>query len=232
MPLRIDNRYLRIGIATALMATFVFVAGSSIYGDRRQAILTPSVQETPYLPFEAGMFERAGNALAYLETPDVGNTKRSLKQFYSRRAFPGAPPAVPHPLADPTAYGGSACTSCHSDGGWVEKWEAWAPVTPHPSWENCLQCHVPSVGKGVFRASTFQPAPPPPVNQRAFPGAPPAVPHEFQMRENCLACHAGPGAVNELRTTHPERVGCRQCHASVAAPVQAFQRPLDGGVAE
>jgi cytochrome c-type protein NapB len=35
------------------------------------------------------------------------------------------------------------------------------------------------------------------------------------MRENCAACHSGPGARAEIITTHPERVRCRQCHVPV-----------------
>jgi hypothetical protein len=46
------------------------------------------------------------------------------------------------------------------------------------------------------------------------------------MRENCRACHAGPGAVDVLRTTHPQRVSCRQCHALAAPAAEAFARPL------
>jgi cytochrome c-type protein NapB len=57
-----------------------------------------------------------------------------------------------------------------------------------------------------------------------MPASPPPIPHALQMRENCRACHAGPGAVAELRTTHPERVTCRQCHALGAPPVEAFVR--------
>jgi len=54
---------------------------------------------------------------------------------------------------------------------------------------------------------------------RATVGAPPRIPHALQMRGECLACHAGPGARVELRTTHPERVRCRQCHVpEVAGP--------------
>ena len=50
---------------------------------------------------------------------------------------------------------------------------------------------------------------------RTPPGsAPPPIPHDLQFRGNCLACHAGPAAVAEIRTTHPERADCRQCHVS------------------
>ena len=53
---------------------------------------------------------------------------------------------------------------------------------------------------------------PPPARRRT-------IPHPLQLRENCLACHGGPAARAELRTTHPERVRCRQCHVpDVAGP--------------
>ena len=30
--------------------------------------------------------------------------------------------------------------------------------------------------------------------------------------ETCAACHTGEAAREEIRTSHPERVRCRQCH--------------------
>jgi nitrate reductase cytochrome c-type subunit len=47
---------------------------------------------------------------------------------------------------------------------------------------------------------------------RFYEGAPPTIPHPLQLRENCLACHAGPASRPEIRTSHPERARCRQCH--------------------
>ena len=44
------------------------------------------------------------------------------------------------------------------------------------------------------------------------PLAPPVMPHSAFMRENCLACHSGPAAREEIRTPHPERPRCGQCH--------------------
>jgi hypothetical protein len=63
-----------------------------------------------------------------------------------------------------------------------------------------------------------------------MPGSPPPIPHALQMRENCRACHAGPGAVSGLRTTHPERVTCRQCHGLAAPPAEAFARAPGEGL--
>jgi cytochrome c-type protein NapB len=62
--------------------------------------------------------------------------------------------------------------------------------------------------------------------------SPPLIPHDLQLRGNCLACHAGPGGVEEIRSTHPERANCRQCHLPSAPETPLFTRPLDGGAAD
>jgi predicted CXXCH cytochrome family protein len=58
-----------------------------------------------------------------------------------------------------------------------------------------------------------------------YDGAPPTIPHKVFMRENCGACHVGPGAREEILTTHPERTRCRQCHV----PVTTREGTLDYG---
>ena len=75
------------------------------------------------------------------------------------------------------------------------------------------RCHVFAVTEGLFAASDFEghrSASPRGARQHAL--APPVMPHRVFMRENCLGCHAGPGAREEIRTSHPERENCRQCH--------------------
>ena len=49
-------------------------------------------------------------------------------------------------------------------------------------------------------------------NNSALSTSPPIIPHQLQLHENCLSCHAGPGAPKEIRVSHPERINCRQCH--------------------
>jgi cytochrome c-type protein NapB len=66
---------------------------------------------------------------------------------------------------------------------------------------------------------------------RATLGAPPTIPHRTLMRENCVACHDGPGAREEIRTSHPERLRCRQCHVSVTGR-ETFDSELGDGVTE
>jgi cytochrome c-type protein NapB len=48
------------------------------------------------------------------------------------------------------------------------------------------------------------------------------------MRENCAACHTGPAAREEIRTSHPERTRCRQCHVPVTTR-EIFTHGSDAG---
>jgi len=224
MPHDARNKYIRIGIAAALMLALVFVVGRSWRSAMEPAVVPiGSPMTEPPLASEAGVFARSEFALAYERSMTTPST-RTMAQFMERRAYPGGPPIIPHPLADPTSYGGQTCLACHADGGWVEKWKAFAPVTPHPELTNCVQCHVADTGARPFRPSTFVRPDAPKIGQAAMPGSPPAIPHDIQLRENCLACHAGPGAVREFRVTHPERGNCRQCHVLGSRPVAPFVR--------
>ncbi len=221
-------RYGRIVIASALMVAAVFVIGRGLRDANATADLPQSGDHRILsMSTDASGFTLERQARIYRSAPPTPVSGRTLEGFYARRAYPGAPPAIPHRLADPAAFGGRACLSCHGDGGWVPTLSAYAPVTPHPELVNCLQCHVPSSDGGVFVRTTFDPAPPPILRGAALPGSPPPIPHELQMRDNCLACHAGPAAVREIRVTHPERVNCRQCHVTVVpGSVPEFSRTV------
>lgn len=170
-------------------------------------------QPVEYLPKEAGAYRVDKRAVApahaVAEGRVPGSRKRDSAVYASRRAYPGAPPRVPHALDD--GLPGFNCLSCHEQGGYAERFNAYAPKTPHPEWTQCRQCHVPTVATTLFAANHFQPRERP-QTQRAYPGAPPPIPHDLQYRENCSACHSGPGAMQEIRTSHPERIGCTQCH--------------------
>lgn len=165
------------------------------------------------LPSEAGVFKRSSFALDYQAMPQNVEHERILTAYYRNRAYPGAPPVIPHAILDEHNIGDKSCLQCHQNGGYVDQFKAFAPVTPHPEFINCKQCHVPVRSNVLFRESSFQPAAPAETNQQALVGSPPVIPHPLPMRENCLACHAGPAAPKEIRVTHPERVNCRQCHA-------------------
>ena len=105
------------------------------------------------------------------------------------------------------------CLQCHENGGYVERFQAYAPVTPHPDFINCLQCHVPKNSNQLFKNTNWNKIEGTEIHQSALTGSPPIIPHTLQLRENCLACHAGPSAIKQIRVTHPERVNCLQCHA-------------------
>jgi cytochrome c-type protein NapB len=220
--------YTLIGLAILLMAALVFVVGQSLTAGQQPARVPPvEPAATPSLPSEAGMFQRAAKAVDYAAMPAEPNGKRTLAVFYARRAYPGAPPVIPHAV-DGHETSGRACLVCHAGGGWVPRFNSYTPVAPHPELTSCRQCHVPEQTRRVFQPTGWQTTAPPALRGAAMVGSPPPIPHGLQMREHCLACHAGPGAVDELRSDHPDRQGCRQCHALGGLPVETFARPLDG----
>jgi cytochrome c-type protein NapB len=145
-----------------------------------------------------------------------GAVKSTALVRAERRAYDGAPPTIPH---DPF---GMDCSACHDERGMPVEGVGFAPASPHEGTARaggttrCRQCHVFSTDDGTFVDSEYEP-----FRQdlraggRLYDGAPPTIPHRILMRENCLACHDGPGAREEIRTTHPERARCRQCHVPV-----------------
>ncbi|MEE9362303.1 MAG: cytochrome C [Cellulophaga sp.] len=166
-----------------------------------------------HLPEESKVFERSKHALNYANMPIDPMHQRSLATYYNNRAFPGAPPSIPHPVIEEGNIGGNNCLKCHENGGFAAKYSAYAPVTPHPEMVNCRQCHVTVKTTKLFKDNYFYKMMPPKVGvNNALLGSPPMIPHGLQMRENCLSCHAGVSAPREIRVTHPERVNCRQCH--------------------
>jgi cytochrome c-type protein NapB len=124
---------------------------------------------------------------------------------------------VPHAIDQ---IGVPACLACHDRGMQVGALIA-RPMSHEPR-ASCVQCHVVSEDPrpGVI-------TPPPPVNtfvglaapnggERAWDGAPPTIPHATRMRERCDSCHGVLGVVG-MRSTHPWRASCTQCHAPSAA---------------
>ncbi len=208
----------RLGII--ILFTLLFIAFIAIWnysykkGLEEAYIPIEATVPVSIIPSEKGVFARSEFALEYLNMPVDEAHQRSLETYYNNRAYPGAPPSIPHPLLKgERGVGGNACLQCHQNGGFVEKFNAYTPITPHPELINCRQCHVAQKEKTLFTAVNFAKvnAPKAGVNN-ALPGSPPMIPHQIQMRENCLACHAGPAAPKEIRVTHPERINCRQCH--------------------
>jgi cytochrome c-type protein NapB len=173
-------------------------------------------------------FDQRGNAIFenydqmsrdYLEGT---STERTLSEYYSRRQYSGSPPYVPHKVEEPDGEE-IACLTCHAKGGWTEELKRHTPVTPHPEQISCRQCHVRIVTDQPFAANNWESLPPPRLGRSHLPGAPPPIPHDLQMRGNCIACHVGPGTVVAIRVEHPSRGNCRQCHVP-DFPTKPFQK--------
>lgn len=150
-------------------------------------------------------------------------SKSSAAVRAARRAFAGAPPVIPH------APRGTACVSCHSAAGMAVEGFGFAPPNPHGeaqagAMSRCVQCHVYQQETEPFAKSRFAGLARDASNSdRAHAAAPPTIPHPLQLRQNCLACHDGPAAREEVRCSHPERSRCTQCHVPQAG-VAPFRR--------
>lgn len=208
----------RLGIISLFI--FLFVAFIAIWNfsyqkGKEEAYISieKSEEVSSIIPSEKGVFIHSEHALDYANIPVDENHQRTLKTYYNNRAYYGAPPSIPHPVKNEHSIGENTCLKCHQNGGFTEKFSAYAPVTPHPEMVNCRQCHVVKNTNGVFKAFAYREvvAPKSGINN-ALKGSPPIIPHQIQMHENCLSCHAGPSAPKEIRVSHPERINCRQCH--------------------
>lgn len=194
-----------------------------------EAMLT--VEHADPIAQEADVFRTNPEDLAVAPATEAARParQRTLASTRALRAYPGAPPRIPHALTE-DEFRFTSCGNCHERGGFVPRFGAYTPITPHPQYANCLQCHVPEQTSSNFVATDWRAAEWPPTGLRAMDGSPQWIPHDLQLRGNCLTCHGGPGAVVEIRTTHPERANCRQCHvpAGTADDEDVFTRPLDG----
>jgi cytochrome c-type protein NapB len=184
-----------------------------------------TVHSSPHHAVEEQGTQPRAVLASYESTPRPGAKVRTLKEFYSRRAYPGAPPVIAHEVQFDGVINDD-CLSCHKDGGFVPEYNAYTPVTPHPEMQNCRQCHVAqTVEEGFVKTEWVMPTLPK-RGRQAIPGGPLQIPHPLQFRENCLACHAGPQAVVEIRTSHPERQNCQQCHV-VASDLPLYKSLID-----
>lgn len=176
---------------------------------------------------------------------------RTLATYHYLRPYPGVPPRIPHELT-PEEFRAAACKTCHERGGYSRRFAAYVPLTPHPDNGPCLQCHVGTdelmavplvspdpnrrchqchatggrpraeLGSPLAWPTTVWPRLPPPIAGRE----PPPILHAAEPRGNCLTCHAGPAAVAEIRTTHPELTDCRQCHVAPDPEAGVFARAV------
>ncbi len=157
------------------------------------------------------------------EAPSPEERAASLAERAEHRAYDGAPPTIPHPI---DTHGAPTCLSCHGEGARIG--DRVAPVMSHQSYVSCVQCHAAEDGLPFEQALTgtmaeanaFVGQPAPEGGQRAWPAAPPTIPHRTFMRERCVSCH-GAWATG-LASSHPWRQSCTQCHAPSA---ELDQRP-------
>lgn len=159
-----------------------------------------------------------------LQSFDPSLRKLALITRASTRAYEGAPPLIPHPI-DQTST--ASCVACHTNGKSVGA--VTAPKMSHPLYANCTQCHVESNSSfspnaNLLTDNSFQPLRSPGPGSRAWPGAPPTMPHKTWMRQDCSSCH-GPLAQKGLQTTHPWRANCTQCHVPDATLEQPRFNP-------
>lgn len=222
----------RIGIISLfvlLFIGFITIWNYSYKTGKEEAYIPVDKEvETILIPSEHGVFRRADKALDYANMPVDAEHQRLMENYYDNRAFHGAPPSIPHEVSSEINMGGNSCLKCHENGGYVSKFKAYTPVTPHPEMVNCRQCHVPQNSLTLFKGTNFEKMKvPTPGANKALSSSPPVIPHQIQLRENCLSCHAGPSAPKEIRVTHPERVNCMQCHVpnnKVVKDIGIFKR--------
>ncbi len=209
------KRLVIISLFTLLFAGVIAIWNYSYYEGLEEAYIPiDNDTETPFIPSESGVFQRSEYAMDYANMPIDENHQRSMASYYNNRAYYGAPPSIPHPVSNEISMGENTCLKCHQNGGFVEKFNAYTPITPHPEMVNCRQCHVAQNTTAVFKETRFVKNDAPQIGANsALEGGPPVIPHSIHLRESCLSCHAGPAAPKEIRVTHPERINCRQCHA-------------------
>jgi cytochrome c-type protein NapB len=161
--------------------------------------------------------------------PAVAQSSASVRA--ARRAYDGAPPVVGHEDF------GMTCAACHDSRGMPVEGVGFAPASPHDGTDQaystvrCRQCHVFQLEEDLFVENSFVGLPQDlRPGRRLNPMSPPTIPHQILMRENCSACHSGPGARAEIATSHPERTRCRQCHVAVSTP-EVFSSAAGAGYA-
>jgi RNA polymerase sigma factor (sigma-70 family) len=92
------------------------------------------------IPAEADVFRTSRAVLAIPPDSEARRPAhpRTLETFRALRAFPGAPPRIPHGLT-PKEFQTGDCNTCHQRGGYSQRFGAYVPITPHPDMGACLQ---------------------------------------------------------------------------------------------
>ncbi len=197
--------------------------------DENPVLTAPRYSEMPKLKWGAAVnrvtsLEKAFSNRVTFDPDEIIVVTPQEKEFALamrslNRAYNGAPPTVPHPVEQ---FSQASCVACHENGFQSESFRI--PKMSHAYLHNCLQCHVESnpihMEAAEFRASTFVGLPAPTEGPRAYPGAPPQIPHSTWMRVECLSCH-GESSYRGLQSTHQWRQNCQQCHTPASNLEQA-----------
>jgi cytochrome c-type protein NapB len=168
--------------------------------------------------YEGAIASLAEEALPVKPLPVASPEQRAqaVAQRKTHRAYDGAPPTIPHEIDQREVPG---CLACHGEG--MKLGTRVAPKISHAPDQSCTQCHV--VGDSPRPLARYKDLPGNGFvglasagnGARAWPGAPPTMPHPTLMRTDCASCH-GPKGPPGLRTSHPDRQNCQQCHGSSA----------------
>lgn len=122
---------------------------------------------------------------------------------------------MPHPIAQDSA---ASCLQCHRQSTRIS--DVIAPAISHPEYTSCTQCHVSGKGLGsrwntaefdLHTGNRFSGDHEKKIAEQAYPDSPLTIPHTLHMRQNCISCHGELGT-SPIRTSHPERQSCSQCH--------------------
>ena len=143
---RAPRQVLPILAAIAAMVWAVLILGPSLVNgdaDAYPPVIRSASPGAP-IPAEAGVFRTrpSDRAVAPAAERRTQAHRRTLAMYRTLRAYPGAPPRIPHGLTYEELRT-TSCNTCHERGGYVDRFAAYVPVTPHPEYRNCLQCHVP-----------------------------------------------------------------------------------------
>jgi cytochrome c-type protein NapB len=151
--------------------------------------------------------------------PKDEDPPRTMARFYDLRVYRGSPPVYTHGVEEDVDSTPEACLSCHKKG------TSGAPVTPHPEFPECRQCHVRRVTSATFKPTEWTSIAPPASSKRWLRTSPPVMPHDpTGFRVRCTTCHAGPHPVQELESKHAERPICVQCHVPAKVTTE-WSRP-------
>lgn len=195
------------------------------YAGMRRGATGPTSQWEPqltYLPtYDYHLCITCHNPHTVKVQPSQEKKLESLAIRSTRRAFNGAPPVVPHPVEHTND---AACYACHNQG--VQIGDRVANRMSHGFLSNCVQCHAAPLPQALAAYDApvdneFVGLKTPLGGDRAFPDAPPVIPHSTWMRERCLSCHGGIAGWPGLEVTHRWRTNCTQCHAVSATLEQA-----------